>query len=66
MLFRSISRRISLVECKSRRLKYHFVLPDGSIRHIVGETFSRKSGYLHTGAVRRSTPNIAYDTTKGV
>jgi len=43
-----VSRDIRLVDGKSRRLEYRFVLPDGSIRCVIGESVSKESGYVHT------------------
>ncbi|KAI5813614.1 hypothetical protein BZA77DRAFT_118288 [Pyronema omphalodes] len=43
-----VSRDIRLVDGKSRRLEYRFVLPEGSIKWVVGESVSRENGYVHT------------------
>ena len=43
-----VSHNIRLVDGKTRRMEYRFVLPDGSIRWVVGESVSKESGYVHT------------------
>jgi PAS domain-containing protein len=43
-----VSRDIRLVDGKSRRLEYRFVLPEGTIKWVVGESVSRETGYVHT------------------
>jgi PAS domain-containing protein len=43
-----VSHTIRLVDGKSRRLEYRFVLPDGSIRWVVGDSVSKETGYVHT------------------
>jgi len=43
-----VSHNIRLVDRKTRRMEYRFVLPDGSIRWVVGESVSREAGYVHS------------------
>ncbi|KAI5802075.1 hypothetical protein FPQ18DRAFT_4063 [Pyronema domesticum] len=43
-----VSRDIRLVDGKSRRLEYRFVLPEGTIKWVLGESVSRETGYVHT------------------
>ena len=43
-----VSNNIRMVDGNSRRLEYRFVLPDGSIRWVNGESISRETGYVHS------------------
>ena len=43
-----VSHHIRLVDGKPRRLEYRFMLGDGSMRWVVGESVSKESGYVHS------------------